>query len=159
MGGPIHTLTRTQVLPGSLIDVFAFFERPENLARITPPWLGFSMVIGPPVEMRRGAVIDYTIRWVGIPLRWRTLITEYEPPTTFIDEQLRGPFAIWEHTHQFRSVVSGVEMRDTVRYKLPLGLVGRAAHALVVGRQLEEIFDYRARVITTILAAGDKERK
>jgi hypothetical protein len=154
MRARIHTLKRVQVLPGTLREVFAFFERPENLARITPPWLAFRMHTVPPLSLRRGAVIDYTIRWMGIPVRWRTLITDYDPPNMFVDTQIQGPYSLWEHTHQFRPCAGGVEMTDIVRYQLPLGLVGSVAHALIVGRQLEAIFDFRANVIPAIVATA-----
>lgn len=139
-------------------EAFEFFDRPENLAKITPPRLGFTIHSSPSVVMAPGARIQYTIRWLGLPLRWTTLITAYEPPVRFIDEQEKGPYRYWQHTHAFRSVTGGTEMTDEVLYSLPLGWIGRIAHALVVRRQINKIFDYRARITEELFVpkAGEK---
>ncbi len=146
----IYTLTRSQFVPVPRTRVFPFFQSPENLGRITPSWLGFQMLTPLPIMMQRGALIDYAIHLLGIPLRWTTVITSYDPPGCFVDEQLRGPYAYWHHTHEFRSVRGGTEIRDTVRYAMPFGPLGRLVHAVVVRAQLEAIFEYRTRVINEI---------
>jgi len=128
-------------------EVFAFFERPENLARITPPQLGFEILTPSPVEMRAGTQIDYKIRVAGIPLRWTTLITHYNPPHEFVDEQLKGPYSFWRHTHTFREIDAGTLLIDDIEYSLPLGVLGQLVHALKVRQDLEKIFSYRSRVI------------
>jgi ligand-binding SRPBCC domain-containing protein len=143
----IYILTRSQTVPVPRSRVFPFFRDAENLGRITPAWLGFQILTPLPVSMQRGTIIDYAIHLLGLPLRWTTLISRYDPPSVFVDEQLRGPYAFWHHTHEFRSVRGGTEIIDTVRYAMPFGPVGRLAHGLVVRRQLEAIFSYRARRI------------
>jgi ligand-binding SRPBCC domain-containing protein len=147
-------LSRRQLVPRPLDEVFGFFSSPVNLARITPPWLGFRMVT-PPQEMRAGLLIDYRIRPLGIPQRWRSAITVWEPPARFVDEQVVGPYRSWHHLHEFHAVEQGTEIRDTVRYSLPLGPLGQLAHALVVRRQLESIFTYRERVIDELFGRLD----
>ncbi len=148
----IHVLEREMFAPVSLQDAFSIFENPNNLALITPPWLNFR-ILTPDVVMREGALIDYTIRWLGLPMRWRTLISRYQPPYEFVDEQLRGPYRLWRHRHTFQTVNGGVLARDRVEYALPLGLVGELAHALVVRRQIEQIFNYRERKLSELFAA------
>ena len=138
-------------VPLPLGEVFQFFEDPRNLARITPPELNFRVSTAGKIEMRTGALIDYTIRWLGLPLKWRTRITAYEPPQFFVDEQLEGPYKLWRHRHDFREVDGASRISDCVEYELPLGILGRVAHALVVGRQLRGIFAYRQRAIASIL--------
>ena len=144
----VYELKRTQVIPVPRDQVFAFFERPENLSELTPASLGFQILTPSPIEMKSGSLIDYTVRVSGLPVRWTTLITDYDPPRGFVDVQLRGPYSFWHHTHTFEAVESGTLMTDTVRYVLPLGLLGRLAHALFVKRQIRGIFDYRSRVLT-----------
>jgi ligand-binding SRPBCC domain-containing protein len=151
----IHTLERKQRLPRKPGEVFPFFESPENLARITPPWLNFRILTPGPIEMKVGTVIDYTIRWLGIPVRWKTLITAHEPPWRFVDEQIKGPYSLWHHTHLFAETDSGTEMTDSVRYALPGGPVGDVAHAMIVRRQLNAIFNYRAEAISRMLEGFD----
>jgi ligand-binding SRPBCC domain-containing protein len=143
----MHEITSTQRVDRPLDEVFAFFARPENLARITPGWLGFRILTPPPLVMERGAVIDYEISLGPLPTHWRTLITAYEPPHRFVDEQLAGPYAFWHHIHEFEADGDGTILRDHVRYVLPFGALGRLVHALAVRRQLAGIFAHRRRVI------------
>ena len=143
----VYTLVRTQRFPHPIHGVFSFFETPENLAVITPPWIDFRIITPSPIVMRQGTLLDYTIRWLTVPVRWTALITSYDPPNMFVDEQIRGPYTLWHHRHTFAEKDGWTEMTDEVRYVLPFGPIGRLAHTLLVRHQLEEIFDYRSRVI------------
>lgn len=143
----IYRLHAEQFVAKPLDEVFAFFERPENLARITPESLGFVIITPSPIEMKVGTLIDYTIRVMGLRVRWTTLISGYDPPNSFVDEQLRGPYSLWHHTHTFTAVKGGTRIVDDVRYALPLGILGRAVHTLLVRRDLEKIFKHREKII------------
>ncbi len=143
----MYTLERTLVVPRPIDEVFPFFADAANLERLTPPLVGFTILTPPPIVMKAGTLIDYRIRVNGIPLRWRTLIESFDPPHSFVDTQLRGPYAHWHHTHTFREVPGGTELGDRVEYALPLGPLGKIAHALFVKRQLRTIFDYRSQVM------------
>jgi ligand-binding SRPBCC domain-containing protein len=121
-------------------EVFPFFADAANLGRITPPWLHFRMVTELPIEMRVGALISYRIRMRGIPLRWTTKITAWEPPWRFVDEQLSGPFRLWVHEHTFEETSNGTLVRDHVEYRVPGGsLVNR----FFVRPDMERIFNFR----------------
>ena len=142
-----YTLTREQLLDGTPDTVFPFFADARNLERITPPWLQFHVVNAP--EMRQGALIEYRLRLHGVPIRWLTRIEEWTPGERFVDVQLRGPYALWHHTHEFEPAGDGrTLMRDTVRYALPLGPLGALAHRLFVARDIERIFDYRYETVS-----------
>jgi ligand-binding SRPBCC domain-containing protein len=141
-------------VPVSLQEAFAFFENPHNLARITPAWVNFRIASPERIQMRKGALIDYQIRWLGLPLRWKTAITEYEPPFFFVDEQVAGPYACWRHRHEFKPTEYGALVSDHVDYALPFGLLGRLAHRLAVRKQLQEIFDYRQNALSGILTGA-----
>jgi ligand-binding SRPBCC domain-containing protein len=145
-----HTLHRVQRVAVPLHETFDFFARPGNLARITPPWLGFR-IVSDDLEMRRGLRIEYRVKPFGVPQKWVSEITAYDPPHRFVDEQRVGPYARWHHEHRFRAVDGGTEVTDTVRYALPFGLIGRLAHGVLVRRQLESIFDYREKALTELL--------
>ena len=151
----MHTIERRQVVPGDLEAVFGFFEDPYNLERITPPWLGFSIREASDERVRLGTTIDYALRWHGLPMTWRSRIAEYEPGVLFADEMLRGPYRRWYHRHLFREVPDGVEVTDIVEYEMPFGPLGRAAHAAMVRRQLEGIFDYRRTAIEEIFGSPE----
>jgi ligand-binding SRPBCC domain-containing protein len=147
----VYRLEATMNAPVPLERVFRLFEDPRNLAKITPPWLNFRILHPESVRMREGAEIDYLIRWLGVPMKWKTLITRYEPPHLFVDEQVRGPYTLWHHEHTFLETGAGVEIRDRVDYRLPLGTLGRIAHALVIRRQLLGIFRYRQAAIARLI--------
>lgn len=143
----VYELKREQVASQDIEEVFAFFERPENLAGITPPSMDFSILTPSPVTMQSGALVDYTVKIMGIRSRWTTLITDYDPPHRFTDVQLRGPYSYWHHAHRFEPIDGGTRLVDEVRYVLPFGPLGQMAHALLVKRQLRKIFDHRMQVI------------
>ena len=145
-----YSLEREMRVPVSLQETFAFFEDPRNLARITPPWLKFRVTSTAGAQLRKGAEFEYEIRWLGIPLTWKTVIAEYEPPFYFVDEQAAGPYLFWRHEHTFHPSEDGTIVQDRVEYALPLGIFGRIAHGLLVRRQLREIFDYRQAVLGEI---------
>lgn len=138
-----HRLQRTQLVPGDLETVFAFFESPRNLEEITPPWLRFEVAATTDEVMRLGTVIDYRLSWQRMPMRWRSRISEYEPGRHFADEMLQGPYRRWYHRHVFTPAEGGIEMVDIVDYELPFGRLGALAHSMVIRSQLEAIFDYR----------------
>lgn len=145
-----YTLERRITLPVPVAEAFAFFENPYNLARITPPWLGFRIVSDGPVRMREGAEIHYRIRVGGVPLAWKTVIAEYRPPFGFVDEQAYGPYRLWRHRHDFYPSAGGTIVTDRVDYALPFGWLGRIAHRLFVRRRLRQIFDYRSETLARI---------
>lgn len=146
----VYTLKCEMLAKCSLQEAFQVFEDPSNLAKITPAWLNFHVTTKLPVIMQKGAEIEYRIRWMGIPVNWQTVIVEYEPPFLFIDEQARGPYALWRHHHTFEPALEGTRVRDRVEYALPLGPLGMLVHRLAVCKQLEQIFVYRQEQLTRI---------
>ena len=138
-----HTLRQEQWIARPLEEVFAFFAEARNLEKITPPWLGFQVLTPGPIRLAAGAQIRYRIGLHGMPVGWTTEIRLWEPPHRFVDVQLRGPYALWHHTHRFEAAEGGTRMIDTVRYRVGWGVLGRAINALVVRRDLERIFAYR----------------
>lgn len=151
--GKRFVLARTLTVAADLDDVFAFFKDPYNLAEITPPWLNFQVQWASEAAVRQDTRIRYRIRWLGLPMRWESRIDRYVENVCFADEMLVGPYKSWYHLHRFRPVPEGVQMSDRVKYALPFGPMGLLAHAAVVRRQLEAIFDYRAQRIGEIFAA------
>jgi ligand-binding SRPBCC domain-containing protein len=144
----VHVLERRQRLPVPAERAFAFFSDARNLEAITPPWLRFRVLTSGPSEMRPDALIEYRLRLHGIPLSWLTRIEVWEPPHRFVDVQLNGPYALWEHTHTFApDGADAVVISDRVRYALPLGRLGELALRLFVRRDLDRIFDHRMRAI------------
>jgi ligand-binding SRPBCC domain-containing protein len=136
-------------------DVFPFFAEARNLEQITPPWLSFHVLAQHPPEMGAGTVIDYRLRLHGIPLRWRSEITVWEPPRRFVDVQRRGPYRLWEHEHLFLPKDGGTLVQDRVRYAVPGGsLLAPLVDRLLVRPDLERIFAYRRQRLKEIFGVG-----
>ena len=153
---PVYTLHRCGWVPRSLHETFEFFERPQNLARITPPWLGFRMLSPEPIRMAQGLTIDYTVRVLGLRRHWRSLIIEYDPPNSFRDVQVIGPYRLWDHRHTFWPEDGGTVIDDVVVYELPLGPLGLLVNRLAVRPRLDAIFDYRRDRIGCLLSRTDE---
>ena len=147
-------LEREQWVPASLDEVFRFFSDAGNLELLTPEWLRFQILTPQPIQMSPGTLIDYQLHWHGIPMRWRTKITAWQPPHAFEDLQLKGPYKLWHHTHSFQAVDGGTLIRDRVEYLLPFGILGRTAHAFSVRRNVESIFAFRDQKVKEIFHSG-----
>ena len=148
----VHRLERTTFIPRPRHEVFQFFADAHNLERITPPFLNFRILTPDPIIIQAGARIDYKIGLYGIPMKWKTLLEEFVQDSYFIDTQLSGPYKLWRHRHDFRSVEGGTEMRDTVDYTLPIGPLGRLVRVLFVRAQLVAIFKHRTKIIAETFA-------
>ena len=146
----VYLLQREQWIGKPLGEVFAFFSDPRNLETLTPPWLKFQIVSAPDT-LACGAEIRCHLAWRFFPVKWKTVIAEWNPPRSFVDVQEQGPYRLWEHTHRFEPA-GGTRMLDSVRYELPLGFLGRLAHEFRVRRDLERIFDYRNTTIARLFA-------
>ena len=140
----IYTLRVTQWLNLSMSEAWEFFSSPENLAKITPPHMGFMITSGPPEKMFAGQIITYKVSPIpGLKTNWVTEITQVVEHRSFVDEQRFGPYVMWHHEHHFDIQDNGVLMTDRVSYKLPFGILGKIAHWLFVRKQLQKIFEYR----------------
>jgi ligand-binding SRPBCC domain-containing protein len=131
-------------------EVFALFADPRNLVRLTPPRLHLRLLT-PLTQLATGVSLDFRVRWLGIPLRWRSFVREYDPPHRFVDVQVVGPWARWEHRHLFLEEGGGTWVEDRVTYGLPFGALGRLAHAALVHRQLRAAWTYRQQRLAEIL--------
>ena len=137
--------------------MFAFFADAENLARITPPELDFRIRSPLPILLQAGALIDYTIGLYDVPMRWRTRIVTWTPGVEFVDEQLRGPYALWVHRHAFRDGDDGgTVIEDDVRYRLPFSPLSDIVHPLVK-RQLRRIFAHRTASVRRLLGVESRD--
>lgn len=144
----IYELKRVQKVPVSVEKAWEFFSSPKNLAVITPKEMGFIIKSKVPEKMYSGLLIDYTVKPIlGIPLPWQTEILEVDELKSFVDNQNKGPYKLWHHTHIFEPIDGGVIMTDIVKYELPLGFLGTIAHVLFVKNKLNHIFDYRYKKV------------
>jgi hypothetical protein len=151
----VRELRREQWVPCPPDVVFAFFADARNLERITPPFVHFRILAVSTPALALGTTIDYRLRLHGVPIRWRSAITRWEPDRSFVDEQVRGPYALWQHTHEFEPRDGGTLVRDVARYGLPLGRLGELVAGAMVRRDLGRIFDYRRERIAAIFPPRD----
>jgi len=145
----IYEIYRKQMLPISLDEAWDFFSSPLNLEKITPEYMNFKILSNDANEkVYPGKIIQYKVHPIaGIPLHWVTEITHVVDRKLFVDEQRYGPYSFWHHKHMFEEKDGGVEMIDIVHYGLPMGILGRLAKNLFVGKQVEGIFDYRNEIL------------
>ena len=135
-------------LPSPREKVFGFFADPKNLERITPPWLHFEILSRDP-DVSAGTLLDYRLRLRGIPLRWQSEISVWEPPRRFVDRQTKGPYSFWVHEHTFHEERNGTRVGDHVEYAAPGGpLVQR----FLLAPDLERIFRHRQRILEEIFS-------
>jgi len=140
-------LETSQWLPRSIDEVFPFYADAGNLETITPPWLKFTILRRPLGLLCAGSILEYRLRWHGLPLFWRTEITVWEPGERFVDVQRRGPYRMWEHEHRFVARDGGTWVQDRVEYQM---FGGRWANEWIVAPDLRKIFAYRAEVLERI---------
>jgi ligand-binding SRPBCC domain-containing protein len=147
--GSLFRLQRESIVPSTRDEVFAFFSDAHNLDRITPTFLRFRVLSPRPIDMQVGTRIEYALRLRGIPLRWTSEITAWDPPHRFADTQVRGPYRWWRHEHRFEDLGDSTSVVDEVDYAPP---GGRLVHALFVKRDLHRIFDFRTKTLATVFA-------
>ncbi len=147
-----YVLEQEQIVPRPRHEVFDFFSRAENLEKLTPRFLRFSIKTPLPIEMRPGTLIDYRIALFGIPMRWRTRIDVWEPETRFVDTQLKGPYELWRHEHVFTDAPGGgTLMKDHLSYQVGFGPFGEVARVAFVKRTVETIFAFRRQEVERVL--------
>ena len=143
-----YVLTTQQFVSRPREEVFEFFSDAGQLENITPPFLNFRIKTPLPIELKQGALIDYSLKLRFIPIQWRTEISVWEAPHRFVDQQLRGPYKLWHHEHNFEEVDGGTMVHDRVHYVVPGGSL---VHRFFVKKDLIQIFEYRRSQIEKLL--------
>ncbi len=146
-----------QLIAAPLEQVFDFHKDPYNLLKITPPEMNMIVKNEDPVIMACGTKIIYQIKILGMPLRWHSMITEYDPPHRFVDVQMSGPYKKWHHTHTFKAEGDATLVIDDVDYKLPLGYLGAAVAGHLVIQQLAKIFSHREQKLASFFSGTANE--
>jgi len=145
-------------IKATLTVAWKFFSDPTNLKFLTPPSLKMQITSPVESEIYPGMIIVYKVHPIlSIPLTWVTEITHVERERLFVDEQRYGPYKLWHHQHFFKETSQGVLIEDVVDYILPFGVLGRVAHAVMVSKQLEDIFSFRAEYLRGRFGAIDAE--
>lgn len=149
---PAFQFYREQVINAEIDELWDFISRPENLSKITPPQMGFKITTKHLSEvMYEGQIITYTVKpMFGIPVQWVTEITKVKDKEYFVDEQRSGPYSIWHHEHRLMETDEGILMTDLITYKPPLGFLGTLANQLIIKRKLNQIFNYRKKVLDEV---------
>ncbi len=143
----MYEIKKSTFVSRPLEEVFEFFSKAENLQELTPDFVGFKILTPLPIEMKKGTLIDYSIKVHGMPMKWRTLISAWEPNKRFVDEQLKGPYKKWHHEHSFEAVDGGTLIKDHVTYDVWFGFI---LVPLMIRKDVEKIFGYREEKIREI---------
>jgi len=151
----IYQYKAKQFLPINISEAWEFFSNPNNLPKITPPWLNFEVTSQLDNKMYAGMIITYLVRpLLKIPATWVTEITHVSVPNYFVDEQRFGPYKFWHHQHIFKEVKNGIEMEDIVSYGVPLGAIGSIINSLIISKKIKSIFEFRTQVLNKIFIRG-----
>lgn len=152
-----YTLNWQQDIPVTLDEAWAFFSSPLNLAKITPPGMGFRITsdFNAHTKMYEGMLISYIVKPLfGIGMNWVTEITHIHPRKQyFIDEQRFGPYAMWHHEHHFEEIEGGIRMTDRLTYAIPYGAIGKLANRVLVRKEIDRIFTYREKAIIQLFGS------
>jgi ligand-binding SRPBCC domain-containing protein len=140
----------TTIINKPLSEVFEFFSKAENLNKLTPPKVHFTILTPLPIPMFPGQIIKYRIKLFGIPFFWKTEITAWNPPFKFEDKQLSGPYVIWNHQHLFKEVDGKTEMTYILTYNSKGWILAPFLHWLFVDKNVNEIFAYREKRLDEI---------
>ncbi len=151
----VRRFTAAVWLPHPRARVFEFFKQAHNLQKMTPDWLNFKILTPAPVTIKKDAIIDYALGLFGVGFKWRTRISDWQPPQQFTDVQERGPYKVWEHTHIFEEKEGGTLMRDVVDYLAPGGILEPLINKLFVAPQVRAIFEFRRQRIAEAFAEFD----
>lgn len=152
LSAPERVIEVTQFVSKPRSEVFAFFSDAKNLERITPSNLSFKILKQSTPNIQEGTVFDYQLRIHGVPIKWQSQIIDWKPDQAFVDIQLKGPYAQWHHTHTFKDVNGGTQVKDRVRYQLRGGAIGDALIGWWVKKDVSRIFAYRQKVIEEVLS-------
>ncbi len=141
----IYTKKYKTIIPISIDEAWDFFSSPKNLAKITPPHMGFNITSEFNGEkMYPGMLITYKVSPLfGLKMSWCTEITHVLDKQYFVDEQRFGPYAMWHHQHHFKVIDGGVEMVDIIDYAVPFGILGRMMNSILISSEIEKIFTFR----------------
>ncbi len=150
-----HVLEFKTKLYRPIEDVFEFFSNAENLNQVTPPDLHFSFLTPLPIKTHVGTLIDYRIKLMGIPFFWRTLISDWEPPYRFVDQQIRGPYVLWHHEHTFEDKGDYILMTDRVNYLSPGWIFEPLIDKLFIRQQLNSVWAYREKRFTELFGKNE----
>jgi ligand-binding SRPBCC domain-containing protein len=149
----IYSIKANQTIPILIDEAWSFFSNPNNLPKMTPPWLNLEVISDLPDKMYEGMIVTYKVYpFAGIPSNWVTEITTVKEKKIFIDEQRFGPYKFWHHQHHFKEIGDGVEMTDIVNYALPFNLFSKPINRLIVGKKVKEIFEFRKEVLEKLFS-------
>jgi len=147
-----YIFKRVQTLNSDIETIWSFVSKPENLEKITPDNMHFSILSKSNLEMEEGMLIAYKISpFLDIKTTWITMITNVKKHEKFIDQQVMGPYKFWHHEHKFQVISSNkVKMTDIITYIPPFGFLGDIANELFLKKKLNNIFDFRNIILNNM---------
>jgi len=148
----VRVVKRTQTVPLPIEETFKFFSNPRIVEMLTPSSMRFRLVGEKLDSLKTGTVLNYRFYLYRIPIRWRIRIESADPPNSFVDVQLKGPFAHWRHSQTFLAAgKESTEVRDRYEFGLRFGRVGEFAYQMFVKAKIRQMFDYRANKMDMLM--------
>ncbi len=153
--GGMFVLHARQWLPRKPAEVYAFMSDCRHMNLVLPQWVRLHVVNDKPAKLAAGVTYDYRFTLHGLPMRWRTRITDCDAPHAFVDEQARGPYASFRHEHRFVPLDGGTVVHDTIRYRPPGGPLAPLINSAWVRRDLRNLFTVRHRRLIDLYASHE----
>lgn len=150
-----RTLEFSLWVPWTLTESFEFFGDVQKLNDLTPTWFHLRVLSRTPVRPSVGTRIDYLLRWRGMPMRWQSVVTVWQPPEKIVYRQGRGPYRFFDHEHLFMPEGKGVRVVDRVTFAV---FGGRVVRDLLVAPELRRIFGYRRQRVEEWVRRGSAGR-
>jgi len=134
-------------------DVFAFFDRPQNLERATSKQLAVSLE-SHPEDLRPGTIFAYRLKRWPLDLSWDVVVSEYDPPNGFTNVKARGFFPQWALSYEIAPHDGGAMLSSRLEYEMPSGLLHSLSDTYVVRGAMTELLREQTRAIVRALDDG-----
>lgn len=138
--------------------VFAFHQLPDAFERLIPPWEKVKVLQKADISKIGSRTIIETRILGPFKVQWVAEHTAYDPPRSFEDVQISGPFRFWRHRHIVEPHPEGAILRDEVDYELPIPIFGPLAWPMAVTPRLEKMFEYRHQMTRQWCETGLTDR-
>ena len=142
-------------VPVPVDQLFSWHENPGAFERLTPPFEPVK------VKKRKGGIdggeVHLQMKLGPIPLPWVARHHDYIKNEQFLDEQVSGPFASWNHAHLFEKIdAKSSKLIDKIDYKLPFGTVGKTFGGAFAEQKIKQMFAYRRNITKNDLVSQSK---
>ena len=143
----VFTFTHRSIIDASADELFRWHERPDALLDLTP-WRRWVRIEHRTGGLHDAGVVAFSTGAGPVRSLWEARHYGYVQGRQFSDEQVRGPFKIWRHTHRIEPITPHRSLYvDRIEYAVPGGPVIERLTAAPIRRLLAALFAWRHAVV------------